>query len=152
MKQLMIKGLVVSILAMSASVCADEVWETTTGRIVYESEIGPTAVWSYGTQSDPGVIYLLGLAKVYENRGSYNGYWAKHNSPKRCGTSRPGMLGEMTPFWGRFNVKFIDKNFPSRWEASWSYCDGEYEAMKVEAQPLVGDGGEPDAKSEVSAQ
>ncbi len=119
---------------------ADEVWDTNSGRVVYEAEMGPTAVWSYGSAQEPGVIYVLGLAKVYENRGSYAGYWAKNTAKQACDTQRPGIDGKMTPYWGRFDVKFLDKDFPSRWEATWSYCDGADEALKVAATPVVGDG------------
>lgn len=133
---------IVALLGMSAPAIADEVWKTNTGDVVYEAEMGPTTVWTYGSPQDPGVIYVLGLAKVYENRGSYPGYWAKKTSKQACDTLRPGILGEMTAYWGRFDVKFIDKNFPSRWEATWSYCDGEDQALKVEATPLLG--GQPD--------
>lgn len=120
------------------TVQADEVWDSNSGRIVYEAEMGPTAMWSYGTQQEPGVIYVLGLAKVYSNRASYPGYWAKNTSKKPCDTQRPGINGQMTAHWGRFNVKFLDKDFPSRWEATWSYCDGPDESLKVEAKPVVG--------------
>lgn len=122
---------------------ADEVWDSNSGRIVYEAEMGPTAVWSYGTQQEPGVIYVLGLAKVYSNRASYVGYWAKNTSKKACDTQRPGINGQMTSYWGRFNVKFLDKDFPSRWEGTWSYCDGADEALKVQAKPVVGTPNQP---------
>lgn len=127
-----------ALLTTATQAMADEVWDTNTGRVVYEAEMGPTAVWTYGTEATPGVIYVPGLAKVYTNRGSYRGYWAKDKSKKTCSTLRPGVLGRMTAHWGYFDIKFIDKDFPSRWEASWSYCDGEYEALKIEAKPVVG--------------
>ncbi|MEZ5478740.1 MAG: hypothetical protein R3E95_15050 [Thiolinea sp.] len=136
------------LLTAAAPAMADEVWNTNTGRVVYEAEMGPTAVWTYGSQQDPGVIYVLGLAKVYENRGSYSGYWAKNNSKQACDTVRPGIFGKMTPYWGRFNVRFIDKDFPSRWEATWSYCDGEDQPLKVEATPLVGDTQAPQGQAQ----
>ena len=129
---------VAALLGLSTVAVADEIWDTNSGRVVYEAEMGPTAVWTYGSQQEPGVIYILGLAKVYENRGSYAGYWAKDTAKQACETERPGIQGRMTKYWGRFNVRFIDKNFPSRWEATWSYCDGEDQEMKVTATPVVG--------------
>lgn len=135
-------GLIASLAALN-SVQADEVWDSNSGRIVYEAEMGPTAVWSYGNQQEPGVIYVLGLAKVYSNRTSYPGYWAKNTSKKACDTQRPGINGQMTAYWGRFNVRFLDKNFPSRWEATWSYCDEPDEALKVQAKPVVGTPNQP---------
>ncbi|HPQ94062.1 MAG: hypothetical protein KDI44_14785 [Thiothrix sp.] len=131
-------GLVVTLMLAGNITVADEIWDSNSGRIVYEAEMGPTAVWTYGTPQEPGVIYLLGLAKVYENRGSYTGYWAKNNAREKCDTVRPGIQGQMTPYWGRFNVTFLDKNFPSHWEATWSYCDREDQPLKIKAKPVLG--------------
>lgn len=143
----LMKGLVATALLLGGTpVMADEVWDTNTGTVVYEAEMGPTAVWTYGEKGSAGVIYVPGLAKVYKNRGSYRGYWAKDQSEKACSTLRPGIVGRMTAHWGRFDIKFIDKDFPSRWEASWSYCDGEYESLKVEAKPVLGEAAAPSEK------
>ncbi len=117
---------------------ADETWDSNIGRIVYADEIGPTAVFAYGPAEDPGVVYLLGVAKVYQNRGTYDGYWAKNKAKVECDTERPGIYGKMTRYWGRIQVKFIDKNFPSRWEAIWSYCDNPKEDLKITATPQLG--------------
>ena len=127
------------LLATGANAVADEVWNSNVGRIVYAEEIGPTAVFAYGGAEDPGVVYILGLAKVYQNRGTYEGYWAENKAKVECTTERPGIYGKMTKFWGRYQIKFLDKGFPARWEATWSYCDGAAEALKISATPAVGD-------------
>ena len=126
-----------ALLAYAGQVNADERWDTNVGQIIYAEEIGPTAVFAYGPKDDPGVIYVLGLAKVYQNRGTYDGYWAKNKAKVECTTERPGIYGKMTRYWGRVQVKFIDKDFPSRWEATWSYCDGEAQSVKINATPQV---------------
>ncbi len=126
-----------ALLAYTGQVNADERWDTNVGQIIYAEEMGPTAVFAYGSKDDPGVIYVLGLAKVYQNRGVYDGYWAKNKAKVECPTERPGIYGKMTRYWGRMQVKFIDKDFPSRWEATWSYCDGEAQAVKISATPQV---------------
>jgi hypothetical protein len=136
----------VALLAVGSQAVADEVWNSNVGRIVYVDEIGPTAVFSYGPAEDPGVIYVLGLAKVYQNRGTYDGYWAKNKSKVECTTERPGIYGKMTKYWGRYQVKFLDKAFPSRWEAIWSYCEGEAQKVKIAATPAVGDATKPQPK------
>ena len=127
--------LAASLLASASVAVADEVWDSNVGRIVYTDEIGPTAVFSYHSENEPGVIYVLGLAKVYQNRGLYEAYWAKNKAKVACETERPGLNGKMTRYWGRLQVKFIDSNFPSRWEGTWSYCNGKAEAVKIEATP-----------------
>lgn len=119
------------------SVKADEVWDTNTGKIVYDSDQGSTAVWTYKTEDSPGIIYILGLAKVYTNRTRYDGYWAQNTSKQKCNSERLGLDGKMTSYWGRFQIRFIDKDFPSRWEALWSYCDGSAQATKIVATPVT---------------
>ena len=61
--------LAAGLLATVSVAAADEVWDSNVGRIAYTAEIGPTAVFSYHSDDEPGVIYILGLAKVYQNRG-----------------------------------------------------------------------------------
>ncbi|OQW98820.1 MAG: hypothetical protein BWK73_51750 [Thiothrix lacustris] len=137
MKMMNLKALgLAALLMVGGNAIADEVWNSNVGRIVYADEIGPTSVF-YGPAEDPGVVYILGLAKVYQNRGTYDGYWAKNKAKVECTTERPGIYGNMTKFWGRYQIKFLDKGFPARWEATWSYCDGEAEKVKIEATPAV---------------
>lgn len=116
---------------------ADEVWDTNAGEFVYQDDVGPVAVWTYGTKDDPGVIYINGLAKVYKNRGSYDGYWAKFNAQTKCKTSRIGYDGKMTYYWGKFQLHFVDKDFPSRWVADWSYCNADPETTRIMGNPIV---------------
>ena len=131
-------------MGLVTPVLADEVWSSNVGRIAYAEDLGPTAVFAYGPKDDAGVIYVLGLAKVYKNRGTYDGYWAKNKAKVECSTSRPGIHGKMTPFWGRFQIRFIDTNFPSRWEAVWTYCDEEKpQATRIQATPLIGEAAQP---------
>lgn len=137
-------GLGIVMMLGSTTLQADEIWQSNAGRVTYADEMGPVAVWKYGTAEKPGAIYLNGLSKVYKNRGAYRGYWAKYTAEKECATERPGVNGHMTKYWGYFDVKFLDKDFPSRWEARWSYCDGEYEDLIVKAQPLIGEAAKQD--------
>lgn len=139
MKNKVLKTLgLAALLTVGGQAAADEVWNSNVGRIIYADEIGPTAVFAYGPKEDPGIIYVLGLAKVYQNRGTYDGYWAKDKAKVACTTERPGIFGKMTKYWGRIQVRFSDPGFPSRWEAVWSYCDGAAQAVKIAATPQVG--------------
>lgn len=134
MKKLTAVGFSLMLMGVG-QVMADERWDSNVGQVVYAEETGPTAVFAYGPKEDPGVIYVLGLAKVYQNRGVYDGYWAKNKSKVECSTERPGIYGKMTRYWGRMQIRFIDKSFPSRWEASWSYCDGAKDPLVITATP-----------------
>lgn len=103
---------------------ADEVWTTEEYDVVYEVDRDTTAVWSYGTDDATiGLIFIEGLAGVYRDRGSYTGYWAQESSSLRCDTFREGIDGEPTYHWGRFEVTFIDPDFPSRWHAHFGLCN-----------------------------
>lgn len=103
------------------SAFADEVWSTEEYDVVYQEDRNRTAVWTYG--DNDGVIFIDGLAGVYTERGSYNGYWVQETSSLRCDTYREGADGEPTYYWGRFEIAFIDADFPSRWQAKFGLCD-----------------------------
>lgn len=125
-------------LAFSVGAMADEVWTSNYGKVVYETDLGPTAVWSYRNESYNGLIYLAGLAGIYKNRGSYEGYWVQYTSDKRCDTERPTQAGATSHYWGRFHIHFIDKDFPSRWEAKWSHCNDPMQSTPWRADPYFG--------------
>ncbi|WP_414565635.1 MULTISPECIES: hypothetical protein [unclassified Anabaena] len=101
---------------------ADEVWTTEEYNVVYQEDRNKTAVWHYG---EDGVIFIDGLAGVFSDRGSYNGYWVQNSSSVRCDTYREGADGKPTYHWGRFEITFIDSDFPSRWKANISLCDSD---------------------------
>ncbi|MEO0868008.1 MAG: hypothetical protein AAFY17_06080 [Cyanobacteria bacterium J06642_11] len=100
---------------------ADEVWSTEEYDVVYQSERNRTAIWTYG--DGVGTIFIDGLAGVYTGRESYTGYWVQETSSLRCDTFREDEDGDPTYHWGRFEIKFIDPDFPSRWEAMIGLCD-----------------------------
>lgn len=99
---------------------ADEMWTTEEYDVIYQEDRNRTAIWSYG---DDGIVFIDGLAGVYTDRGSYTGYWAQDSSSLRCDTFREGANGEPTYHWGRFEITFIDPDFPSRWHAHIGICD-----------------------------
>ncbi|MEM9807161.1 MAG: hypothetical protein AAF959_17995 [Cyanobacteria bacterium P01_D01_bin.56] len=105
------------------AVLADEVWSTEEYDVVYQDERNRTAIWTYG--DGVGTIFIDGLAGVYTNRGSYTGYWVQETSSLECDTFREDANGEPTYHWGRFEIDFIDPDFPSRWEAMIGLCDLE---------------------------
>ncbi len=124
MKKTLFISALPAILCMNSSTFADEVWDSTVGTVIYADDIGPTAMWTYSLKDIPGVIYILGLAGNYDNRGAYEGYWAQATSDQRCDTPRLGPNKTATYYWGRFHIHFMDKAFPSRWTAKLGFCDG----------------------------
>lgn len=107
----------------SQAALADERWSTEEYDVVYQDERNRTAIWTYGDEI--GTIFIDGLAGVYTGRGSYTGYWVQESSSLRCDTFREDANGEPTYYWGRFEITFIDPDFPSRWEAMIGLCDLE---------------------------
>jgi hypothetical protein len=99
---------------------ADEVWNSDYGKVVYQSDRGKTAIWTYPT----GAIFIEGLAGVFSNRGIYHGYWVGKSDVK-CDTARENASGKLSNTWGRFSIHFTVPNFPMPWEAKWSYCEAE---------------------------
>ncbi|MGB1311513.1 MAG: hypothetical protein ACPG47_09890 [Leucothrix sp.] len=116
---------------------ADEVWESTRGRVVYETDLAATAIWSYRSQYTVGLIHIAGLAGIYQNRGTYEAYWVQNNSKERCDTLRPTQNRATSPYWGRIHITFLDKKFPFRWEAKWSYCNEPMQQTLWKGQPVT---------------
>jgi len=119
-------------LALGMAAWADEVWTTEEYDVVYAEDRDRTAIWHYGeglgehydAAQVNGVIFIDGLAGVYTERGTYYGYWVQDESSRRCGTFREGADGTPTYHWGRFEITFIDSDFPARWQAQFGLCDG----------------------------
>jgi hypothetical protein len=128
--------------AVAASpVRADEVWESDYGRVVYQSDRGKTAVFTYG-DSVQGALFVDGLAGQFKNRGTYYGYWSQSTSKVRCETYREGRNGQRTYYWGTLGVQFLDPDFPSRWSAEIGYCD-QPPKLSWRAFPIVGEAKPP---------
>lgn len=125
------------LLAGTQSAIADEVWNSTYGTVIYAEDVGVTANWTYEYNCVPGILFIPGLAGIYSNRGSYEGYWAQNDSNQRCDYERPGLEGKPTYYWGKFHITFVDKDFPSRWRAQWGFCDNP-PTGKWEGSPVVG--------------
>jgi hypothetical protein len=118
--QLAIGSITFVLACIPLKAIADEVWNTNYGRVIYQSDRGKTAIWTYPA----GSIFIEGLAGVTSNRGIYHGYWVGKSDIK-CDTSREDSYGRLSKTWGRFSIRFNVPNFPTPWEAKWSYCEGE---------------------------
>lgn len=101
----------------------DEAWKTEEYPVIYTEDRNNTAIWSYG--DGQGTIFIDGLAGEVKNRSSYNGYWVQESSSLRCDTYREGMDGKPSYHWGRFEIKFLNPDLPSYWQAKFGLCDQE---------------------------
>lgn len=134
-----IKTLLVGMLCfiLSALVSADEVWNSTRGRVVYETDMAATAIWSYRSEYHVGLIHIAGLAGIHSNRDTYEAYWVQNDSEKRCDTLRPTQNGNTSNYWGRIHITFIGKEFPFKWQAEWSYCNDPMQKTLWKGEPAT---------------
>ena len=132
-----IKNIIFGILCLSIPmhVYADEVWDSTRGRVVYETDIAATAIWSYHSEYYVGLIHIAGLAGIIESRDTYEAYWVQNHSEKRCKTLRPTQNGETSNYWGRIHITFVGNSFPYKWQAKWSYCNDPMQATLWKGAP-----------------
>jgi hypothetical protein len=108
----------------SVNALSEEIWNSTRGKVINTEDLGTTALWRYNENTaQRGVIYIKNLAGVYTNRGAYQGYWAQEQAEVLCKNKRDGVNGKSTAYWGGFRIEFIDKDYPSRWQAKWGYCE-----------------------------
>jgi hypothetical protein len=89
--------------------------------VIYQEDRNNTAIWTYN--NGQGTIFIDGLAGEFVDRGSYHGYWVQTSSSLRCDTYREGADGKPNYYWGRFDLTFIDPDFPSRWQGKIGLCD-----------------------------
>jgi hypothetical protein len=125
-------------IAITSPAIADEVWSSDYGNVIYQVDRGKTAIWSYG-DSARGSIFIDGLAGKFNARDNYYGYWSQSKSSVRCDTFREGRDGKPTYYWGSFRVQFLEAEFPSRWSATFGYCNQPLN-LSWRAYPIVGDG------------
>ena len=116
--------LAVAVLALSAA--ADELWTSDYGPILWEADIGETAVLRLDETNTGGVVRLLvpGLARdVAGGRGAYQGIWVADNGETPCLTEMIDPIsGAKTPHWGTFSITFLGNEFPSNWAGAWGAC------------------------------
>ncbi|HEY9824694.1 MAG TPA: hypothetical protein V6D19_04545 [Stenomitos sp.] len=117
---------------------ADEVWGSYYGKVVYQTDRGKSAIWTYGDQAK-GAMFIDGLAGQYQGRGTYYGYWRQSESKVKCDAYREGRDGRRTYHWGTLRLQFLDPNFPSRWSAEIGYCN-QPPTLVWRGYPIVGEG------------
>jgi len=123
------------LLSLPLLAAADEVWDSTRGRVVYETDVAATAIWSYRGPYHVGLIHIAGLAGIHSNRDTYEAYWVQNHSDKRCDSVRPTQNGNTSHYWGRIHITFVGKAFPYKWQAKWSYCNDPMQKTLWEGVP-----------------
>ena len=117
---------IASLLPMAAM--ADENWTSAQyGEIVYEKEVGDTAVLSMagGHPGSRVYIYLPGLAGNTTERGEFNGYWIE-SAPGECASEKTGADGLQSNLWGDVQVEFESPGSPGGFIMRMGSCGGEF--------------------------
>lgn len=127
---------------VAAPALADEVWSSEIGDIVYEADIDDYAVLSF--EGDGGGVrynaFVEGLGMNYDDRSRHDGYWTgpMGDGSTVCAVSIIDHTGQATNNWGRVEVIFVDRAFPSAFIAQRGACFDEPRDALV-ARPMVGE-------------
>lgn len=120
-----------SMLAPVAAI-ADEAWTTSFGDVIYETDIGDTAIFLLQNSEVPGRMYFPGLAGSLEDRGSHLGYWIGQGEGF-CDASLTGIDGMTSKNWGSVMLTFDRPTFPTAWTAVLGECFDKIErAVRAE--------------------
>lgn len=109
-----------------APAAADEVWSGDWGRVIWETDIGITAVLlaegAAGTA--PRRLYVEGLTlDMSGRRTTYSGIWTATTGDGGCELSIVDPVSQQpTPHWGTFSITFVERAFPSAWAGVWGDC------------------------------
>ncbi|EAU40017.1 hypothetical protein FP2506_02210 [Fulvimarina pelagi HTCC2506] len=126
-------------LHASSFAIADEAWVLSDGsEVIYETDIGDTAVLTYDYRGSRVRLYLPGLSLSSGGRGTFYGYWIEPDRDSYCGAELTGPDGARSSSWGRAVVSFDRPSFPSGWTAELGRCFEEPRGS-VRADAIYGD-------------
>jgi len=113
------------LVASATTAQADEVWNSDiAGMVVYEQDMGRTAILSFEGDRGRGHFYIDGLGGNYSNRGTFSGYWIDPSSDDSCGGNLQGPDGVSSNYWGQVVMYFDNPGFPSGWSMEVGECFG----------------------------
>lgn len=128
-----------ALAAMIGHAAADEVWRTQDGGlIVYETDIGSTAVWSAQAGDRTLSVYVPGLGGVWggDRRRSYEGYYVGHAEGGPCEAALVAVDDRTSHDWGRARVVLAERGFPTTVLLLLSPCGGDEETLML-GEPAV---------------
>ncbi|MCP3970256.1 MAG: hypothetical protein GY717_08065 [Rhodobacteraceae bacterium] len=115
--------LAAGLIAAATPVLADEAWTTTFGDVIYEADVGDTAVLLVDDPSDRGRLYFPGLAGNSSDRSTHFGYWIAEDEGT-CDAALTGIDGMKSSTWGSAIITFDVASFPTGWTATLGKCFG----------------------------
>lgn len=134
-----------AMLAAGGAACADEVWTSEIGDVIYDHDTGDGhAVLTYPIEGSDvrGLGYIAGLGGVYEGRTAYTGIWIEPDdagAPACDYAITDPETGEPRQTWGQVEMIFVEPDFPSSWVIKRGYCFEPLSEFLV-GHPVTGDG------------
>lgn len=133
-------ALTLALAPAAGPAAASEVWFGDWGRIVWEADLGITAVLhAEGTGgAAPRRLYVEGLTlDAAGRRSSYDGIWTAAGGEGGCALSLVDPVSaQPTPYWGTFRITFVGRTAPSAWAGVWGDCtDTPLNAFGAEPVP-----------------
>jgi hypothetical protein len=130
------KTLLLGALLLNTAAQADERWQSNYGDVIYEADVGETAVLSF-PGAHPGHrvhMYVEGLGGNYDQRDVFSGYWIAPEQSD-CPIEMSGEDGLTSSTWGSVVIAFDNTGFPSAFTAQLADCFGDdMEIMRAIAQ------------------
>ena len=123
-QSIMIRLAAIAALVLAAgTVQADEVWTTASGDIIYEGDVGDTAIMSYPLAGGAkGYLFFPGLAGNVTTRGLHAGYWMAPG--ESCKSEMTGANGFKSKAWGPIQIIFDAPGSPAGWTLLSAVCFG----------------------------
>lgn len=121
---------------------ADETWTSPqVGRIVWADDVGDTSIFTYQVGTSTVKMYIEGLPGNIENRRVMAGYWIipgqDDPSSGACSAALTGIDGETSHTWGRLEIRWARRTFPTAFTARMVDCFAGA-TTTLRAQPNVG--------------
>jgi hypothetical protein len=131
-----------AVTALSTAAHADEIWDTSWGRMHWETDLGGRiAVLTVPGDGAVGALrmFVEGLAEdVAGGRDTYIGVWAWDRRDGGCAIAVADPVGgKTTRYWGTFRITFVEDGFPSAWAGVWGEC-ADAPTNAISGQPNTG--------------
>ncbi len=104
---------------------ADETWKSELGAIEWEKDVGGAAVFKIDLGKGKLVRFYIENLTASSVRGAFSGYWISTAEQQMCAATLTGPDGTTSRTWGRIDLVFMSKDFPSDWAAKTGECMGE---------------------------
>lgn len=124
MRAQIVAAALAALLPLTAA--ADEVWTSDMGKIIYDSEVGDAAIFTFtNVDAYPATLVIPGLAGNYSDRGVHEAYWVGEGAGD-CAGFRAAPNGTGSAQWGRALVAFDKPAFPTSFTLLLGFCLDPY--------------------------